>query len=171
MLSPLCWYPLCFPKTFNNSINFLNALSIMRADIEHNPSFDWDTFAFNFYGKPLLLVSIEEGNECVLQVVLKLTLVCRLSIISCLAMTKVFVSLGRKMDRWSLIIQWFIIFYRVLIGCSEKVTYDVFCGKYVGVKLCMCDNLISKCTMCQLSKSKKQFKKATNPIIYFTNTH
>ncbi len=34
----------------------------------------------------------------------------------------------------------------------EKVTYDV-CGKYFGVKLFLCDNLISKCTMCQLSKA------------------
>ncbi len=52
--------------------------------------------------------------------------------------------------------------------CSEKVTDDV-CGKYIGVKLFLCDNLISKCTMCQLSKSKKQLKEATNLIIYFYN--
>ena len=126
ILSPICWHPLCFPKSFNNSRNFITTLSIIRNDmeeelfgqavIEQYTSFNWDTFAFNFDDKPLLLVSVEWGNECVLQVVLKLTLHCRLSIISCLSMTKVFVSLGRKMDRWSLIIQWFIIFYRVLLG-------------------------------------------------------
>ena len=38
------------------------------AVIEQYTSFIWDTFAFNFDGKPLLLVSVEWGNECVLQV-------------------------------------------------------------------------------------------------------